>query len=222
MHGCLVNVINPYQAPIAACTSPSDNRRVWIALVPFFVTVMALISTAVVLIGRPFPREVEIIVIGILGTVLVFDVPTCVYVLVKWLRDGVPPDLISELMMSAPEEREFHRNLRTRPKLDENAFFEVFYAPSGVPKNLVVQLRDLLESVTGYDLAGLHPRDNLVYIDGEMDFADVLYRIERDFSAKLDWDELRRSELTFDFLLRAIVRASTHSDRLAEISTTDG
>jgi len=166
--------------------------------------------------GRLCSKDVTAISIGILGALLVFDLPICAYVLIKWLASGVPPDLVCELMMTTPEERQLHRNLRNRPNLDDDAFYETFYKESGISKDLVGQLRQTLEDVTGYDLAGLHPADNLAFIDGEMDFADVLHRIERDLKTKLDWDEFRQSEVTFDFLLRITVRcvATTSSHTL--------
>lgn len=194
-----------------------------IALIPFIIAPIAFIAAMGLWFGRPFSKDMTGVTIGTLGALLVFDVPICAYVLIKWLGSGIAPDLVCELMMTTPEERELHRNLRNRQKLDDDAFYETFYKESGVPKHLVVQLRWILGDVTGYDLAGLHPADNLAYIDSEMDFADVLYRLERDFNTKLDWDELRRSEVTFDFLLQMTVRciATTSSQTLAPSTASD-
>ncbi len=215
---------NPYQAPTIACPSSTDHRRVWIALIPFFIAVPLLVAAIVVLIGSPLSKDASGVAFGTLASLLVFDLTVCTYVLVKWLSTGVPPDLLSELMMTTAEEREFHRNLRNRPQLNENDFFETFYKHSGVPQDVVARLQRLLEDITGYDLAGLHPADNLAYLDGEMDFADVFRRVERDFGIKLDWDEFRRMEVTFDSLLRATLRctAATCSDTLAQASSSDG
>jgi len=217
------SVTNPYQAPAATCETNSDNGRVWIALIPFFLAVIAVVAAIAISVARPFTKEVEVAAIAVLGTVLIFDLPVCAYLLVKWLRAGIPPDLIAELMESTPEEREFHRQLRIRPELHDSDFYETFYARSDIPQYFVVQMRDLLESVSGYDLAGLHPGDDLALLDGEMDFADVLYRVERDFSVKLDWDEFRNSKVTFDFLLRAALRgtANRQSNIYKPSTTTD-
>jgi len=201
-------VTNPYLAPIVACRSGSDNRRVWIALIPFFIALLALVGAIVLWFSRPLASDVSPGVLSALFTVFIFDLTVCVYVLVKWLRTGVPPDLLSELMMTTTKGREFHRKLRSQPKLDEDEFYEAFYSRSGVPKQLVGQLRRLLESVFGYDLAGLHPCDNLAYVDDEMDFAVVFDRIDRDLKLKLTRDAFRNMECTFDSLLRVILQNS--------------
>jgi hypothetical protein len=215
-------VINPYQAPTTAGHSDADQRRVWIALVPFFIAAVAIVAEMGALFGRQFAKEVGV-AFGIIGALLVFDLPVCVYVLVKWVRAGVPPDLVAELMEITPEQRDFHRKLRKRPKLDETVFYQSFYERSDVPKHMIVYLRQLLEDVSGCDLAGLHPGDNLAYIDSEMDFADVLNRIERDLIVKLDWDQFRDTEVTFDSLLRAVLRrmATTSSGGPILESSTD-
>ncbi len=215
---------NPYQAPTTACNSDADQRRVWIALVPFFVGAAALVVAIGLWFGRPFSMDLIGGWFGVLGVVLVFDLPVCTYVIIKWLGTGVPPDLVSELMMTTAEAREFHRNLRNRPQLDADAFYDAFYRQSGLPKHDVGQLRRILEDITGYDLAGLYPGDNLAYIDGEMDFADVLRRVERDFHVKLDWDEFRCVDVTFDSLLHSKLRCmpAACSDNFAQANPTDG
>jgi hypothetical protein len=200
---------NPYQASIEPSPSRADTRRVTIALVPFVVAGIALTSAVWLWIGRPLSNDLTGVVIGVLGSVLVFDLATCVYVLVKWQRNGIPPDLVSELMMTTSEERAFHGSLRARPKLKDDEFYDAYYAQSGVAKHLVTQLRRVLEHVSGCDLGGLQPGDNLAYVDGELDIADVLDRIERELNIQLDWDELRRSEVTFDFLVRVVARCVT-------------
>jgi hypothetical protein len=174
--------------------------------------VPAIVAAIAIGFGQPFSKDATSLAIGILGALLIFDLTVCAYVLIKWQLAGVPPDLWCELLMITPEEREVHRNFRARPKLDDDAFYQTFYAESDVPKHSAVKLRALLEDETGYDLAGLHPSDNLVYLDSELDFADVFFRIERDFKIKLDWGELQRIELTFDSLLRATLRCMAASE----------
>lgn len=138
------------------------------------------------------------------------------------MKTGELHELSLSPLFLTREEREFHRNLRQRPPLNKDAFYETFYAESGIPKHSVTKLRALLEDVSGYDLLGLNPNDNLAYLDGEMDFADVLYRVERDFKVKLDWEDFRRPEVTFDFLLRTTLKhISRDTTTVAGAVTTD-
>jgi hypothetical protein len=183
----------------------------------------AIVAAIAIGVGQPFSKDATSLVIGILGALLVVDLPVCAYVLIKWQRAGVPPDLWCELLMTTPEERELHRKFRVRPKLDDEAFYQTFYAESDIPKRSAVKLRALLEDVTGCDLASLHPNDSLANLDGELDFADVLLRIEQDFEVKLDWEDFRRPEVTFDFLLRTTLRyMSGGAQTSAEAIATNG
>ncbi len=171
---------------------------------------------------NPERGEPAAIALAIVVSVLVFSLPVCFVLLFGWLKPGALRDLSLSPLFLTREEHEFHRNLRQRPQLNEDAFYETFYAESGIPKQWVTQLRTLLEDVSGYDLLCLNPNDNLVHLDGEMDFADVLYRVESDFKVKLDWEAFRRPEVTFDFLLRTTLKhISRDATTVAGAVTTD-
>jgi hypothetical protein len=75
---------------------------------------------------RPDLSGAAHILFGLRGTVLVFDLPVCFFILI-----GHPPVLTLALLLPSKEEREFHRALRLRPRLSNDEFFARFYAGTG-------------------------------------------------------------------------------------------
>jgi hypothetical protein len=187
-------------------------RRTVIALIPFVIAVPALI-VAVILWRSSLPATATAPLFGIVGAILGFDVPVCVFVLVKWLRAGEPPELSLAPLLPTRQEREFRRALRERRKLDDEAFYEEFYAHSDVPSHLPAKLRRLLETITGLNLASLWPSDNLVEgADGEIDWADVFYLMEREFKVSIPRERWREFDGTFRSLLGLIVARADKTD----------
>lgn len=83
-------------------------------------------------------------------------------------------------------ERAYQAELAKRPRLDDDQFFEKFYAGTGVPKAIPIRLRKLLcQRIIGDDLSALYPEDNIALIYDGLDFADVLYRVEREFDVAI-------------------------------------
>ena len=152
---------NPYETPTTSNASTSDNRRTLIALIPFVIAVSGLIVAAILSFWPLLPKGPSAVAFGIVGAILVFDVPVCVLVLVQWLATGEPPELSLSPLIPCREERQFHRNLRERSKLNDDEFYDTFYANSQIPKRFPVQLRTSLENAFGLDFGALHPTDNL-------------------------------------------------------------
>jgi len=199
-------VNNPYQSPTTSNASASDNRRIFIALIPFIIAVPGLIVATVLWFWPPS----NLIAFGIVGAILIFDLPVCVLVVIQWLAKGEPPGLSLSPLVPCREEREFHRNLRERPKLNDDEFYDTFYANSRIPKRLPVQLRTSLENAFGLDFGALHPTDNLIYADVEVDWADVIFRVKRDFDIVVPDDMIGRLDGTFDSLLQYIAEIASH------------
>ena len=62
------------------------------------------------------------------------------------------------------------------------------------------------------DFAAVYPTDNLLYVDDEIDFADVLDQIQSDFGVDLSTQITEEQHCTFDSLLRAIAAALHQAD----------
>lgn len=99
----------------------------------------------------------------------------------QWIRDG----LLQAREPDEESERAYEAELRLRPPLDDDAFYERYYAGSGVPRSIPLRYRKLLRSILGIDLAALQPQDNIALIFDGLDFADVLYRINREFRVSI-------------------------------------
>jgi len=195
-------VPNPY-APPSAEPPPSDaSRRVWIALIPLFAAVVAGVIL-VALGSRPPPTpQAADWAFGASGVFLVFDVPVCVFVLAKWFLNGEPPDLFAELGIAQPREmRELFRQLKTRPKLDDDAFYETYFAGTSIPKNVPIKLRDALDETYDRDFRGVHPTDKVVFVEFDLDsdWDDVYDWLQSVFDMTIS-DEMRREELNGTFL----------------------
>lgn len=201
---------NPYESPQALNPPVRDNRRTWIALVPFLIAVPALIAAVTLCFASPLPRETRSIAFGIVGALLVFDLPVCVFVLIQWLATGEPPELSLSPLIPSREEREFRRNLRERPKLNDDEFYARFYADSSIPKHLAVQLRALLATQFGLDLGALHPLDNLIYADVELDWTYLMDEINEEFDIVVPEEMIGKLDGTFDSLLRCIAGVTEH------------
>jgi hypothetical protein len=197
---------NPYDSPTAISSASRSPRESWIALIPFLIAVPGVIVAAFFWHWRPLPRWENAIAFGVVGAILVFDLPVCAYVLFYWLRDGHPPDMSLAPLIPSREQRAFHQVLRQRPKLDDHQFYDVFYANSAIPKQLPVRLRKSLETVFGRSFAALHPTDNLLHADEEVDWADVFDQIHRDFGVDISSQITEESHCTFDSLLRTITK----------------
>jgi hypothetical protein len=180
------------------------RRRLIVALSPFLIAIPTLI-VVVQLYRSLLPEKVIGTPTAIFGGILAFDLIVCVFVLVKWLRTGEPPKLSLSPLLRTRKDHECRRDLRQRRQLNDAEFYEVFYAHWGIPRHIPGQLRKQLEDAMGFNFAGLWPCDNLVEADGEPDWADVFYRMERVFKVPIPrerWDEF---DGTFDSLLKLIV-----------------
>jgi len=113
-------------------------------------------------------------------------------------------------------ERAYSERLRQRAKLNDDEFYETFYAGTGIGKGIPVRLRTLYEKIIGEDLSALHPEDNQALIYEGLDFADVLHRVEREFNVtipssarKSGTPETGEIDGTFDSVVRYLDKAKS-------------
>lgn len=184
-------------------------------LVPFWITAASLL---LMVAGHSVPgvdAAWRTALFSLPATILVFAIPCCLFVLCEWLRTGEFPELTWEPLRASPEEKELHRKWRERPKLDDEAFYQAFYAESQIPKKLVADVRRELVSALGLSLAA-HPADNLGAACPDVDLADVFFRFDRVFGIKIPWRSQSPEELgvdgSFDSLLRLVHRLRTAGD----------
>ncbi|MBW3599101.1 MAG: hypothetical protein KY475_17750 [Planctomycetes bacterium] len=94
-----------------------------------------------------------------------------------------------------------------RPKTPRDKFYDRFYSGSGIDQAIPRRLLDALENALGESLDALHPSDNLLFGFEGVNFADILYRLERVFAVQLPVETIPvEIDGTVDSLIRAIAR----------------
>jgi len=181
------------------------------ATTPFVIAVVFGLPAVWIFIFRPDWGDWEYVVFGVCGAVLVFDLPVCILILI-----GRPPAMTLAPLFPSSEQKAFHRNLRQRPALDDDAFYDRFYSGSGIAKEIVIRIRKELKRALGLNLGGVRPDDNVALAYDDIDFADVLWRLSRTFDVHIPqdacWDEI---DGTFDSLVRYVAKHKAGPDKQA-------
>jgi hypothetical protein len=199
--------LNPYSPPSAE-SSLRETEGVYAALIPFATAVPCLIVGYLVWAHDPFTVRVNAGVFGIVGAILIFDIPVCLWVAGHWIVTGHPPELSLYPLMPSAQERKFHRTLRQRPQLTDEEFYQAFYARTELPPELPPALRRSMEGWLG-NLKGLHPGDNLFHACDDLDWEILLEEVEQDFKVSIPRDRVSDLDGTFDSLLRVVVEYQT-------------
>jgi len=87
--------------------------------------------------------------------------------------------------LESESERAYREQTKQRPSLTDDAFYQTFYAGTEIPKEIPIRLRNLYQKMLGYDLSTLRPEDNQAVIYDDVDFADFIYRVEREFGVTI-------------------------------------
>jgi hypothetical protein len=103
---------------------------------------------------------------------------------------------IAEMPWSESE-RAYHAILQERPRRNDDEFFDEFYAGSSIPRDIPIRLRKLYEEIIGVDFLALRPEDNHAIIYDEVDFAEVIYRVGREFSLNIPIETVLEAPLTY-------------------------
>ncbi|HEV3263771.1 MAG TPA: hypothetical protein VG013_43450 [Gemmataceae bacterium] len=109
--------------------------------------------------------------------------------------------LLLGAVMRPAKERQFEEELASRPALEDNAFYDMFYRQTAVPKDIVVRLRKLYAEQLGAAWHKVCPQDNAAEVY-DLDFAEPLYEVEEAFGVKFPLDNWRIEYCTFDAVAR--------------------
>lgn len=172
---------------------------------PFVVAAVCIVALAVVA-NTSFGNPHRAVWLSVITAILILDVPIAVWVIWHWYRTGEPPQFDSNLLGESPGTRAMWRLWRERPQLDDEAFYQTFYADSDVPKDVVIAVRrEWISSIYGKEAIGMYPGDNLGVAAPELDFADVLYRMEKELHVVIPWQTCKIDfDFTFDSLIRLV------------------
>jgi len=117
--------------------------------------------------------------------------------------------LVGELLFHAVHSR-FESELRNRPELDDQAFYEAQYGNSGIPQDIPIRVRKVYVEQLGDCWKGVRPDDNVREAYPDLDLAELLYEIEDEFGIKIPDEDVQQMDGTFDAIVRYVAsRRST-------------
>lgn len=180
------------------------DSKTRIASVPFVLAILALL--AVLLVDHP-------VVSAVCFSVLVFDIPVCLFVGWEWIRNGEAPEVNLSPLIPSRAERELMKNLRTRPGLTDDEFYSTFYGGSGIPKASVSSIREILAEQIGMDHSALLPDDDMILIDPEIDWSIIIDEVEREFCVRFTDSELESAPATLDFFVQRVFAKKQEQNR---------
>ena len=96
----------------------------------------------------------------------------------------------------------YRRDLANREPMDEEAFFEHFYAGSRIDKELVYRFLRFQADFWSVPVELIRPHDDYNLIMGDGDADDFISALEREFSIHVSNDDCQELNGTFDSLVR--------------------
>ena len=178
---------------------------------PFFAAAFSGLTLIVILwsVARDhWFFEASSIVVGFLGLVLVVTLPICVLTLL-----GHQPVMTLAPLVPTSRQRATWREMRQRPEINDNDFYQQFYGDSGIPEEIPFRLRGLYAKQLG--ISRVLPHDKATDFDDELDCGDLLYEVAEEFSIDFSEEEARElaSVGTFDAIVRCVaLKPWTKSD----------
>jgi hypothetical protein len=191
------------------------------AIVPFLVAALGppLVVGLFWAYGRGnLPLGPFAVLVGVLGTILAFDIPLCVLILV-----GYPPTMTLSPLFRSSSERAKWRELRQRPFLSDDEFFERYYSNSSIPRDIPLRLRRIYAKQLGMER--VQPDDVATEFDSDIDLWDVLADVQEEFDVDFLMDDARRLDGSFDSVACAVagkISKQTCGDKLEARYESDG
>jgi len=122
---------------------------------------------------------------------------------------------LSPLLESAYA-RAWAKALSSRPAL-EDEFFKRFYAGTEILKEIPIRIRTLLARELDKRFANVFPEDNVALICDDLDYVDILWLVEEEFSlpagALIKAAGSQRLDGTFDELVKLVARAKSAAEK---------
>lgn len=127
---------------------------------------------------------------------LIITLPICCCYLL-----GHPVAITLSPLVPSVESRAFWRVLQDRTAMTHEEFYVLFYADSAIPMATIVRVRNRL--VEFHPIADrLVPADNLSLLDDELDLAEVLRWMQKEFHIRFSRSDYTCFDGTLDSLIR--------------------
>jgi acyl carrier protein len=139
----------------------------------------------------------DALLIGIAGAILVFTLPVCILILL-----GHPPVMTLSPFFPSREQRAKWAEMRQRPGLSDDEFYERFYAGTGIAREIPLRLRRVYDGALGTDR--VWPADKAHEFDDDLDLADLFFVVEKEFKVKVNKEEALKLDHSFDSIVRLV------------------
>ena len=124
-----------------------------------------------------------------------------------------PEVVICRSLVRAALGKRLGAKMSERPVLDDAAFFDTYYASSGIPADIPIRTRMIIAEQLGKSWRGIRPADNIPQMDEEFDFADVMFEIAEEFGIRISLEDIQLLDGTFDSAVRYVAsRRSRYYD----------
>jgi hypothetical protein len=117
-------------------------------------------------------------------------------------------------LFDSAEARAYRRELKQRPLPDDDAFCEQFYADRPLEQEIAFRLRRLCTRFTDPLLDKVQPHDLFYLANEELDLADFIFRVEKEFGLAFAPEDIEPLVGTFDWLVGAVKKASERNCHL--------
>lgn len=158
----------------------------------------------------------EGILVALLGVVLVFDLPVCLFLLWDWASSGKVPEvplgrLLWQLFPLADiyDERTFQHTLSAREDLTGDEFYQRYYQGTGVPQAVVLRLLAIYSTFFALPSTKLRPDDWPPAI-AELDMEPLVVEIEKEFG--IPHSQWHNVDGSFDSVVRYVTQALAETD----------
>jgi hypothetical protein len=112
-------------------------------------------------------------------------------------------------LFRSPSSLAYEQDLLSRDALDDEAFFDVYYAGTGVPKDIPLRVRKVLREAYGPLMDRAHPDDGPFRLEDELDPYDIMKWIGKEAGVRLSRDDCLESDGSFDSIVWLLTRAET-------------
>jgi hypothetical protein len=98
---------------------------------------------------------------------------------------------------------DLERQMAERPLLDDEAFYQLYYGSTDIPRGIPIRVRRVLGEQLGPHWLRVRPEDNIPLIL-DIDIAEILFEMEEEFGVKIPPQAMRSMDGSFDSVVRYI------------------
>jgi acyl carrier protein len=101
-------------------------------------------------------------------------------------------------------EQAFERELKGRPLMDDETFYQSHYGGTYIPREIPIQLRRLFAAQLGDPWARVQPADKPADVYHDLDFAELVVDAQEEFGVSISINEMRELDGSFDSLAKVV------------------